>query len=215
MRPDRRMAHSQTRQSVTDYITVHDWEKFQHKDATKRGKDPKWIRLYTRLHSDDDWLNLTPNRRAILIGIWIEYARSGQRLPADTGHLARRLQLRVTAKDLAAIRDAGFIGYQGDARSRDGHRAVMTRSSHGHDAVMRRSTGGRDAVMTPDEQAKTQEKNEIRQDNVTTVSSLDKKREEKSKPLAVTATQHEDSKRANTETNIDIDIAGLLKEMTG
>ena len=157
-------------------IIVPRWNEFQH----YKDREPKWIKVYTRLHSDDSFLELTGHQRAVLIGIWVEAARSGVRtrdtpelqqswLRVSRESLARRLALAIKMRDLKAIETQGFI-----------------------------------QIMLANQLAERPG-----------IASLDKKREEKSKPLAVTATQHEESKPANTETNIDIDIAGLLKEMTG
>lgn len=100
---------------MTDYIEIRNWDKFQHADATKRGNDPVWIKAYTRLLSDDDYLGLTGHRRAILHGLWLEYARSGRRLRLDTAFLTRRLDLRVSMADLNAIKNLGFIEIRQDS----------------------------------------------------------------------------------------------------
>lgn len=90
-------------------IHVRNWEKFQHADVTKRGRPPAWIRLYTELLSDENYLKLTPPRRAMLIGIWVEYARTRRELPEDTASLSRRLAQRILRTDLEALNHAGFI----------------------------------------------------------------------------------------------------------
>jgi hypothetical protein len=100
---------------TTTYIEITGWDTFQHSDATKRGRDPKWIKLYTRLHSDDDFLALSGHRRAVLFGLWLEYARSGRRIALDTRSLTRRLSLRVSTKDIDALNHAGFIEFRHDA----------------------------------------------------------------------------------------------------
>src|SRR3954454_13628824 len=89
---------------MTDYIEIRNWDRFQHADATKRGRDPVWIKTYTRILSDDAYLSLSGHRRAILHGLWLEYARSGRRLPLDTRSITRRIDLRVTMRDLQAIK---------------------------------------------------------------------------------------------------------------
>lgn len=137
---------------MTDYIEIHDWDKFQHADATKRGANPKWIRIYTLLHSDDDWFALTPHQRAVLVGLWLEYARSGCQLAANTASLTRRLGLRVSTQQLKALETKGFIT--------------------------------------------------IRQDNVKTLSSLEERREEKTRALTL-----------QEPTAQVIDINSILEEM--
>lgn len=100
---------------MTRYIEIRNWEKFQHADATKRGNDPKWIKIFTRLHSDDEFLALTGHQRAVLIGLWLEYARSGRHLILSTRSLSARLHLRVMSRDIAAIETHGFITIRHDS----------------------------------------------------------------------------------------------------
>jgi replicative DNA helicase len=91
------------------YIEIPRWDDFQHTDATKRGRDPIWIKTYTRLLSDDAYLALTPVQRAVLHGLWLDYARSGRKVPENTSKLSRRLGLRVTKRTLEALEQAGFL----------------------------------------------------------------------------------------------------------
>ncbi len=93
------------------YLHICHWDRFQH----YKKRNPPWIRLYTDLLSRDDYLNLTGHRRAILHGLWIEYARSSRRLPDDTVTLSRRLELRVLRTDLDALNHAGFIEFSASA----------------------------------------------------------------------------------------------------
>lgn len=95
---------------MTDqWIVIPRWDEFQHRDAA-RANVPTWVKTFTRLLSDDDYLNLTGHRRAILHGLWLEYARSRRQLRDDTRTLTHRLHLKVTTADLEALNHAGFIG---------------------------------------------------------------------------------------------------------
>lgn len=78
---------------------------FQH----YRDRDPIWIKNYTRLLSDDAYRSLTAPQRAVLHGIWLEYARSGRKLSENTASLSRKLGVRVTKTTLEALNHAGFI----------------------------------------------------------------------------------------------------------
>lgn len=89
------------------YIVIEDWRKFQH----YKDRSPLWIKNYTELMHDDDYLGLTGNRRAILHGLWLEYATSRCRVADDTAVLSRRLALKVTRRDLEALNHAGFITF--------------------------------------------------------------------------------------------------------
>lgn len=87
------------------YVVVRNWERFQH----YRDRTPPWIKTYLELMSDDAYLGLTGHRRAVLHGLWMEYARARRRLPDDTATISRRLALKVTTSDLEALNHAGFI----------------------------------------------------------------------------------------------------------
>lgn len=91
------MAHSR--------LVVVGWDKFQH----YRVRRPVWIKNYVDLLRRDEYLGLTGHRRAILHGLWMEYATCDARLTLDTRSLSRRLQLRVTMSDMEALNHAGFV----------------------------------------------------------------------------------------------------------
>lgn len=92
------------------WIVVTRWDEFQHRDMA-RSTVPPWIKNLTRLLSDETYLSLTPHRRALLHGIWLEYARTRRELPENTASLSRRLAMKVTSRDLEALNHAGFIGF--------------------------------------------------------------------------------------------------------
>jgi hypothetical protein len=81
------------------------WADFQH----YKDRWPPWIKNYTALLANDDYLGLTGHRRAILHGLWLAYAMSHGHVVANTTMLSNRLGLRVTVKDLRELADAGFI----------------------------------------------------------------------------------------------------------
>jgi hypothetical protein len=56
---------------VNEWIIVRNWGRFQH----YRKRRPVWIKVYTDLSTDADWLELTDAERGLLVRIWIEYAR--------------------------------------------------------------------------------------------------------------------------------------------
>jgi hypothetical protein len=90
------------------YISIPNWtgkRGFQH----YKDRNPPWIKVYTELLANDDYLDLTGDQRAILHGLWLEYASSSCRLRADTRSLTRRLNLRVTSRQLERLIEAGFI----------------------------------------------------------------------------------------------------------
>lgn len=92
------------------WVIVVDFLKFQHRDAW-RSRTPTWIKLFTELHHQDGWLDLSGHDRAVLVGLWIEYALSRGQLRLDTVSLSRRLNLRVTKPTLERLYHAGFVTF--------------------------------------------------------------------------------------------------------
>lgn len=150
---------------VTDYIHVRNWDRFQHADTTKRGRTPTWIKNYTRLLSDDNYLDLTPAQRAVLHGIWLEHARSGGKVPNDTAKLSRRLGTRVTERTLDTLQTRGFIDRETSPKA--------SRNTPENPASAQPQHTEAKAAPT-----KTREMRPNRQDNVTPPTRLEEKREE-------------------------------------
>jgi hypothetical protein len=96
-------------ENAPSFVVIPDWHEFLHPDVTKRGNNPVWVKSYTRWLSDDGYLSLSGNQRAILHGLHLEYARSGSELRLDTRSISSRLGLRVTTKDLHSLKTQGFI----------------------------------------------------------------------------------------------------------
>lgn len=94
------------------WIIVPNWfgddgEGLQH----YRDRDPVWIKNYRRLLARDEYRDLSGHCRAILHGLWLEYASSDGRLRLDSHSLSSRLALRVTMKHLETLNHAGFIEF--------------------------------------------------------------------------------------------------------
>lgn len=95
---------------MKQWIIVRNWERFQHPDVL-RTERPAWIKTHTNLLTDDDWLDLTPNRRALLVGLWMLYAASRGQVLSNTRRLSNLLNQRVLSADLEALNQAGFIEF--------------------------------------------------------------------------------------------------------
>jgi hypothetical protein len=108
------------------YISVRNWRKFQHYDPEKR--TPPWIKNYTELMSSDAYLNLAAGPRAVLHGIWLEYASSQCELSLDTVSLTRRLNLRVTRDHLELLNQAGFLDFVASKALAEGYRGASARA---------------------------------------------------------------------------------------
>jgi len=87
------------------WIEIPNWDRFQH----YRDRNPPWIKNYLELLHDDNYLSLTGHERAVLHGLWLEYASSRRRLRLDTRSISARLNLRVTTATLERLNHAGFV----------------------------------------------------------------------------------------------------------
>ena len=86
-------------------IEIPRWDAFQH----YKTRDPSWIKVYTRLMSDQNFTNLTFGQRGLLLSLWLEYARGAQTLPEKRMKLSRAVGGTVRDESLKALDDAGFI----------------------------------------------------------------------------------------------------------
>lgn len=123
------------------WISVRNWRKFQHYDPDKRV--PPWIKNHTELMANDDYLSLTGHDRAVLHGIWLEYASSRCQLRLDdvsitsrarfgtrfgTLSLSRRLNLRVTSATVDRLNHAGFIDIVASKALAEGYQDASARA---------------------------------------------------------------------------------------
>lgn len=87
------------------WIWVVGWDKFQGR--RDRAGLP-WFRVYSDLAGNDDWLELRPVDRTLLIGIWMDINRWGNgRVSANLRALRGRHN--VTRASLEPLIQAGFI----------------------------------------------------------------------------------------------------------
>jgi hypothetical protein len=89
------------------WVVIPNWGKFQH----YRDRNPPWVKVYTELLNDPDWLALPPGTRSLLVQLWLVYASSRGRVPLDTRSLSRRLNQRVTIEQLESLSHAGFLHF--------------------------------------------------------------------------------------------------------
>lgn len=48
-------------------MKIKNWKEFQH----YKDRDPKWIKLYTKLLNDDEWFSLDPKHAKVLVMLWL------------------------------------------------------------------------------------------------------------------------------------------------
>ncbi len=89
------------------YLLVRNWDRWQ--PYKKRGRG--WIRLYTYLLDDPDFLSLTETQQAQFLKLLLCYGRVAGPLPADCGYIARQLAAssNTIGKTLKALEDRNFI----------------------------------------------------------------------------------------------------------
>ena len=85
------------------WIIVPHWNRFQH----YTDRNPPWIKAYTELLHNDDWLALTDAQRGVLLTIWLEYAASSG--VAKVSKIARSVLSKNLQRNLEALNHAGFI----------------------------------------------------------------------------------------------------------
>jgi len=93
--------------SKTDgWIIIPGWDRFQH----YKSRNPIWIKLYTELLTDPDFVKLSFRQRGILTGLWTLFSQTRGQLgasPAGVGFMLGDSSVR--ARDLKALVDAGWI----------------------------------------------------------------------------------------------------------
>jgi hypothetical protein len=96
-----------------DFFRVKNWGEFQHyKDRT-----PPWIKFYTSLLTDYDFLCLQDASKLQLTMIWLYAAQSGNKIPDDPSFLQRTLNLEKKP-NLNLLEDRGFLErYQADSNT--------------------------------------------------------------------------------------------------
>jgi hypothetical protein len=95
---------------VTDgWIVIPNWHRFQHYGMARR---PPWIKNYTALLRDNDYLDLTLAERGLLHGIWLAYADHRGQLrsfPQLRSTLGLRGRLDHNLGQMASLNHAGLI----------------------------------------------------------------------------------------------------------
>ena len=88
-----------------EWIEIVDWNRFQHYTDRR----PVWIKVYTELLDDEDFLSLPESTRSLLFHLWLLYATTRAQVPHNTRTLSRRLRHKVMTRQLERLIDAGYI----------------------------------------------------------------------------------------------------------
>jgi len=85
------------------WIIVPHWNRFQH----YTDRNPPWIKTYTELLHNDDWLALTDAQRGVLLTIWLEFAASCGQLRVS--RMSLKVRSQTLQRNLEVLNHAGFI----------------------------------------------------------------------------------------------------------
>lgn len=97
------------------WIVVPKWDEFQHYTD---GRRLKWIKTWTNLLDNDDYLGLSFHLRGVLHSLWVAYASAEGQLKASPQSLHRQLGHSVKKRDLESLNHAGFIRFSGTKPAR-------------------------------------------------------------------------------------------------
>jgi hypothetical protein len=97
---------------MSEWIAIVGWDELAHPDVKRGDLAPMpWHRTYARLLDDDGYWRLGAGARGVYHGLLLVALRGAGRVPTDTLTLSRKAGLRVSKRYLAALVDAGLIGY--------------------------------------------------------------------------------------------------------
>lgn len=89
-------------------LEIRNWARLQHYKAGKNARGaPPWIKLYTRLLDDPEFMELSSVERGNLMMLWILASHMGGRIPASEAYLRRRLN--TPELRLAPLIAAGWL----------------------------------------------------------------------------------------------------------
>jgi len=119
------------------WIVVRNWRRFQH----YRDRRPPWIKNWTGLLADQNYLALTPARRALLHGLWLLYAANDTSLRLDVELINTSLGLHAKMRDYVSLSDAGFIDIVASnalalARSRESYKAKPRKDTQSQERAL-------------------------------------------------------------------------------
>ena len=86
------------------YLQVRNWKRFQH----YHDRAPKWIKLYTELLYDEDFLALTDAQRGQLMMLWLLAAMNDNKIIDDPAFIKRRIAASGPVK-LTKFASSGYL----------------------------------------------------------------------------------------------------------
>jgi len=102
------------------WIDVPRWDEFQH----YKDRHPLWIKLYTRLLQDADFLGLSLAARGLLITVWCN--RATENRPFVVKSLSLHVRRVVPTRALIELETAGFVTLSASTPLADRYQAAST-----------------------------------------------------------------------------------------
>lgn len=95
-----------------EFIWVNGWDEYQSFQK-KRGRAwaPPWIKLYPRLLSNHDFLNMSEREQLLLLKLFMLFASAHQVVANSPRSLSNLTGQRVMKSNLVSLNHAGFIGF--------------------------------------------------------------------------------------------------------
>lgn len=91
------------------WVAVVGWTEMTHSDTTRARGPLRWVKSHASLLDDAGYSELTAHQRGVFHGIVLAYALGACQLPAATSLLSRKLNARVSVRELEALSHAGLI----------------------------------------------------------------------------------------------------------
>lgn len=91
--------------SEDDWLIVPNWGKFQH----YRNRNPAWIKVYSQLLHDPDYLGLSLASKGLLVLVWLSYSSTDEQLTVRS--LRRLARDKFGFPQLLALNHAGFLSW--------------------------------------------------------------------------------------------------------
>ena len=73
-----------------EYFRIKNWDKYQHRDATRNGRMP-WFKVYCDILDDPKICSLSPPEMGILVRTWALAGALNNKIPLDRPYLRPRL----------------------------------------------------------------------------------------------------------------------------
>lgn len=89
---------------MTEYLTVKNWEKFQH----YKDRNPPWIKLHYEIMTSSDWVMLADASKLLAVVCMMIASRNNGQIPANPEYI-KRVAYLDKAPNLTPLIECGFL----------------------------------------------------------------------------------------------------------